>query len=323
MKTMVKWMGLLGVAALCAPAFGADAARPGSVNYVEGSAYIDSQPVNARDIGAAYVDAGQVLSTGQGKAEMLLTPGIYLRLDANSAVKMIAPDLTETQVEVDRGKAAVEVDQIFKQNDIEVVEDGVSTRLEKTGYYEFNADRGTVATFKGEALVELNDGHSREVKEHHEFALATMPGGKPLAKEKPASFDEQANEDDLYNWSSLRSEYLAQANNEIAGDYYGAGFYPGWYWDPYAWDYTFIGAGPFWSPFGWGYYPFGWYGGWYGGGWYGGRPIYGHPRPYGHAIHGGWHGEGAMHADGGFHGGFAGGGFHGGGGFAGGGGHGR
>ena len=39
------------------------------------------------------------------------------------------------------------------------------------------------------------------------------------------------------------------------------GFYPGWYWDPYMWDYTFLGWDPFFSPFGWGFYPWGGYGG--------------------------------------------------------------
>jgi hypothetical protein len=115
--------------------------------------------------------------------------------------------------------------------------------------------------------------------------------------------------DDLYNWSSLRSHYLAEANNQMAGQYADEpGFYPGWYWDPWMWDYTFIGPGPFFSPFGWGFYP---WGGFYGGyGWYG-RGYYGHPGYYGgHGYVGGFHGDGGFHGSGGV----AGGGFHGGGG---------
>jgi hypothetical protein len=297
MNSVVKSLVVLGLAGLCAPAFAANPARPGTVNYIEGTAFVDGRQVNQQDIGSLDLDAGQVLSTGQGKAEILLTPGVFLRVDANSAVKMIAPDLTLTQVEVDRGKAGVEADQILKENNIEVVEDGVSTRLEKNGYYEFNADRGAVKTFSGEAAVELADGRTKQVKGDHEFTLTAAANARPLAKEKAVSFDKQASEDDLYNWSRLRSQYLAEANNQIAGEYYGPGFYPGWYWDPYAWDYTFLGAGPFWSPFGWGFYPLGW--GW--GGWYGG--FYGHPF-YGRGFAGGFQGG---FAGGGFHGGFGGG----------------
>ena len=303
MRSILKTVVLMGLAVIALPAFSADPARPGTVNYFEGAAFLDGRQLNVQEVGNLTVEAGQELSTAQGKAEMLLTPGIFLRLDDNSTVRMISPDLTMTQVEVTKGKAAVEVDEIFEQNNIQVVEGGIATRLLKPGYYEFNAQTGTAMVFKGEAEVEVGNGSLRKVKDHHEFTVSELTDGKPLNKEKPVSFDAGGTQDSLYNWSSLRSRYLAEANNEIAGEYAGGpGFYPGWYWDPYAWDYTYIGAGPFWSPFGWGFYPFGW-GGWYGGGWYG-RGFYGHPGFYGHEY-----------ADGGFHGGFAGGGgFHGGGG---------
>jgi hypothetical protein len=108
------------------------------------------------------------------------------------------------------------------------------------------------------------------------------------------------------NWSRLRSQYLAQANNQLAAQYYGPGFYPGWYWNPGMWGYTYLGFGPFYSPFGWGYYPFGW-GGWYGGGgvWYG-HAFHGHVMD--NSIRGGnFHGGmGGFHGGGGSHGGAAG-----------------
>jgi hypothetical protein len=243
------------------------------------------------------MNAGDELTTQNGKAEVLLTPGIYLRMDSNSAVKMIAPDLAQTQVELDRGRAGVEVDQIFPQNNVQVIDGGVATQLLKTGYYEFDAAHPEALVFKGRAEVELGDNRWETVKGHHEMALVAD------THEKTQDFNANGAADELYNWSSLRSQYLAEANNQIAGEYaYAPGFNPGWYWDPYAWDYTFIGMNPFWSPFGWGFYPWGGYvGGW--GGFYGGRGFHGHP---GYAYRRGGYDD--------FHGGgFAGGGFHGGG----------
>ncbi len=334
MDNILKMVALLGLAA-GVPALPAQQiaqpARPGTVNYVEGSAFLDGGAIDPHNIGNVDVDAGQVLSTAQGRAEMLLTPGVYLRLDDNSSVRMISPDLTRTQVEIAKGKAGVEVDEIFSQNNIQVIVDNIPTQLLKDGYYEFNAGAGTAMVFRGKAAVELGDGRIRELKDHHEFTLwEPDDGGQPLSREKPVSFDASASQDPLYDWSSLRSEYLAEANNQIAGDYAGGpGFYPGWYWDPYAWDYTFIGFDPFFSPFGWGFYPFGWYGwggypgwGWYGGrGWYGGHPVRtplrGHPGIAPGYAGGGFHDGGAVHGDFAGGGGFAGGGFHGGGGFAG------
>jgi hypothetical protein len=345
MRLQMMVIGLLGLGISTAPAW-ADApsqtptqpARPGTVNYIEGTASLDGQPLNGNQAGQATLEAGQELSTAQGKAEILLTPGVFLRLDSNSAVRMVSPDLTLTQVELEKGRAGIEVDEIHDQNNLQVIDAGVTTRLEKKGYYEFAASgtgEPTAMVFKGEAKAQVADGDWRKIKGGHELLLTGGAKGQSLAKEKPADFDTSAG-DDLYQWSSLRSQYLAEANNQIAGEYGADGYAPGWYWNPYGWDYTFIGAGPFYSPFGWGFYPFGW-GPWYGGGWYGGYwggPYVGRGRYHrygdyhaprggiaprgGFAPHaGGFHGATGFHGGGmgGFHGGgFGGGGFHGGGG---------
>ena len=286
MRAWRTTFAILGLTVLGAPAFGANPGRPGAVNYVEGAAYLDGQPLNNRNVGGLTMNAGEELTTAAGKAEVLLTPGVYLRVDDRSAVKMISPDLALTQVEVDRGRAGVEVDQLFPQNDVQIVDGGVTTQLVKTGYYEFdanhfNGDGPEAMVFKGRAEVEIGDGKYEAVKSHHEVALVQD------AHLKTVNFDAHGTGDDLYNWSSLRSQYLAEANNQIAGEYaYGPGFYPGWYWDPYAWDYTFIGANPFFSPFGWGFYP---WGGFYGGGFYG-RGFY-RAGAYRHRFYGGFHGH--------------------------------
>ena len=229
-------------------------------------------------------------------------------------------------MELEKGRAGVEVNEIHDQNNLQVIDAGVTTRLEKKGYYQFDADQPTAMVFKGEAKTEVADGKWRKIKGNHQLALT----GESLAEAKPEDFDASSG-DELYKWSSLRSQYLAEANNQIAAEYAPSGYAPGWYWNPYGLGYTFIGGGPFYSPFGWGYYPFGWgpyaglrYG-WYGGYWghgpYVGRvPYVGH-GPYhrlgdSHAPHvvtgGGFRGATGIRggAAGGFHG-APGGGFHG------------
>ncbi|MDE3202568.1 MAG: hypothetical protein KGN79_16780 [Acidobacteriota bacterium] len=320
---------------------------PGALNYVEGAVTLNGASISNRQVGVSSLQAGDALSTGNGRAEVLLTPGIFLRLDHDTRVNMVSPDLTRTQVNVESGRIAIEVDQLFPQNDIVIGDNGVYTELVKAGLYEFTTNQPAVMVFDGKAAVQIGDGKYRTVKGHHMFTLEEQVDGRTLAKEKPVGFNVRDAEGQFYNWSSLRSEYLAQDNNQMA-PYYAAsaGFVPGWYWDPFAWDYTYIGLNPFYSPFGFGYYPFGWnnwYGAYpvYGGGWYGGRVyggrhrfIEGHtpvsPRPgvrplYGGGqVHSGFGGRGSVHAFsgggfGGFHGVMGGGGFHGG--MAGGGSH--
>ena len=52
---------------------------PGTLNYVEGQASIGDQTLNSQAVGSAELQNGQVLETGDGKAEILLTPGVRRR----------------------------------------------------------------------------------------------------------------------------------------------------------------------------------------------------------------------------------------------------
>ena len=308
-------IALLGMALAGTPLFGdqgAQPAQPGTVNYVEGSTFLNGKQLNPQDVGNIDMNAGEVLTTNTGRAEILLTPGVFLRVGQNSAVKMVSPEIVPTEVEVERGHAALEVDELHKQNDLEVATDGITTHIAKSGYYEFNADQPSVKVFKGEAVVDKGDGKYQTVKGRHEVAF------EDGQVENPAKFDPNDSQDALYKWSSLRSQYLAEANQQIAGQYAGlAGYYPGWYWDPYIYGYTFLGADPFFSPFGWGFYPLGWggiYGGYWGGGYYPHRWYHGPVGRYGnHGFRDGAvnHGEGFHGGSSGFHGGSqGGGGFH-------------
>jgi uncharacterized membrane protein YgcG len=290
-------------------------ARPGSINYVEGQATLDGQPLGPDSVGSVELDKGQVLNTQAGKVEVLLTPGVFLRVADNSVVKMISPDLANTEVELDKGRAMVEVADISQNNNIRIDQNGASIQLLKRGLYDFDADHDEVRVFKGKVDVFANN-QKISVGENRQLTLNAT--GKP----KPQSFDgKQYADSEIYRWSGLRSGYLAEADADTARLYVngGAGWVgAGWYWDPWFSAYTFIpGEGIFYSPFGWGFYsPFAVWGSpfFYGG-------YYGHPHrfgefhgPYGHGFEprGGF--RGAV-GGGGFHGGgFAGGGFHGGGG---------
>ena len=264
-KTITKVAGVFLAALLSAQAWGADTrqpntiATPGTVNYVEGQVSIGQEVLTSDSIGTAKLEPNQFLFTGKGKAEVLLTPGVFLRLGDDSSVQMVSPDLLNTRVALQKGDATVEVTEIQDANNIEVTADGTTTRLLKRGLYEVNADQGAVRVFDGEAMVS-NDSRHVKVKAGHEVSIAN----ETVSKAK--SFDKDTYEaSDLYRWSSLRSAYLAEANADAAPSYvYGGAnwFGAGWYWDPWFSAYTFIpGDGIFYSPFGWGFYsPF--YAGW-------------------------------------------------------------
>jgi hypothetical protein len=327
----LKVVTLLSLATLFASAVAQDArpAGPGTVNYVEGNASIDGRAITSQSVGNTTLTEGGTLATSNGKVEVLLTPGVFLRVDENSTVRMISPKLTHTEVEIQRGRAQVEVEELYKQNNLQIdVLKGQAVLL-KEGLYEFNAENSTVRVFDGKAAT-FEGGSDTNTKP------VVVKGGRQIAftgdVDKPLKFDKNK-QDELYKWSSLRSQYLGEANEGLseryAGSYgYGGGYGSGWMWDQGLYGYTWLpGRGAYLSPFGYGFYSpyylynggFGLgygYGGGYGG--YGGGYRVG--GGYGGGYRGGRLGGGPSGGAGGLRGGGGGGGFSGGGSRGGGGG---
>lgn len=233
-------------------------ARPGTVNYVEGHAYVDGQEMNQSQMGHLNLDVDQTLRTDpNSKAEILLTPGVFLRIGGNAEVKMVTPSLTDTRVAVTHGEALVDVAELFKDNHIEILDSGSSTTLLKTGLYRFNADSPEVAVIDGKARVQDGDSHA-DIGKGKEVPIVS---GKLHANK----FDRKA-EDDLYAWSNLRSEYAAKASYASARNIYvnsygswgggwSGGWANGWMWNPYYSSWAFISGNSFaYDPFGWGFY---------------------------------------------------------------------
>jgi ferric-dicitrate binding protein FerR (iron transport regulator) len=169
---------------------------------LEGQAAVGAQTLDAKSVGAVDLEPGQELATENGKAEILLTPGVFLRLGENSSAKMISPSLTNTEVNLDKGEALVEVGEIHPENDIRIDENGATTRLLKTGLYDFDAAHDQVRVFNGKASVQDGD-RDITVKAGHEVDLNAS------GRLKAQKFDKKPLEaSDLYRWSSLRSSYL-------------------------------------------------------------------------------------------------------------------
>jgi hypothetical protein len=233
-------------------------ARPGTVNYTEGQVELNGQQIQGKSLGSVEVAPGQVLQTeANGKAEMLLYPGAFLRLGGNSALRMISPSISDTRVELLRGEALVEVDQIQKENHLNVMENAADVHIEKKGVYSFKTEPAVLAVYDGKAEVQEND-RSTSVGKGKDVFLT------PDGKLKAQSFDRDQT-DSLYDWSRLRSGYLAEANmssaQTIVVDNPGWWAGTGWYWNPWFDTWAFVPGGGFlYSPFGYGFYsPAFWY----------------------------------------------------------------
>src|SRR5271163_2603282 len=77
----------------------------GVVHYFEGAVYLNDQPLEPRLGRFLSMPEGAELRTEEGRAEVLLTPGVFLRIDRNSAIRMVSSSLADSRVELLSGSA--------------------------------------------------------------------------------------------------------------------------------------------------------------------------------------------------------------------------
>lgn len=275
----------------------AEYARPGSVNYVEGEVSANGQNLTLQSVGHFALGNGQSLTTASnGYAEVLLTPGAFLRVGPNSKITMTSVGLADTRMRLDSGSVLIEAHQIIPGSHVEVTIDRTSLDLLKKGLYGLAANPPAVRTFDGQLEV-VGMAKSVKLGKGEQILLAN---NDQLTKTK---FDrDQAKQDPLYAWSEARSRAEAAQNKLVAQN--SNGYVPvgdGWFWDPYVGYYGFWGPGPYYSPFGFGYYG-GYYPGFYGG-FYGGYHRGFYRGGAGYPGFSGVHGNGIGFHGGGFHGG--------------------
>src|SRR5229473_3489498 len=145
-------------------------AIPGTINYVEGQVFIGNRSIGANSADVDVLSPDQSLTTQSGKAEVLLTPGVFARLGDNSSIEMVSPNLTNTQFSVEKGEVIVEIAEIHPENNLLGNEDGATILLQKTGLYVFDADHAQFRVFDGQAMVQT-ENEQVKVKGGHEVNL--------------------------------------------------------------------------------------------------------------------------------------------------------
>src|SRR5581483_5406982 len=108
-------------------------AHSGVIHYTEGKVLLDNKVVDQKTGQFPEIPEKSVFSTEEGRAEVLLTPGVFLRIGENSSVRMISNHLSDTRLELLKGEAVVECDEVLKDNRITVLYKDATVSLEKHG----------------------------------------------------------------------------------------------------------------------------------------------------------------------------------------------
>jgi hypothetical protein len=224
---------------------------PGIVNFFQGQVALDGKTLAGDDARTAVVGPGREIETERGQAEVLLTPGVFLRIGESSAVKMEAVSEKGVRLELVRGEALVEVDQVARNRRLDVIVKGADAHLDHSGVYRFNVSEPAIAVYFGRVRVE-DDRRGITLGPGQELLLN---GTNAL---KPRKFA-RAGSDAVYDWSRQRAGYASQVSEWTGESLLGldgqAKYSDGWYWNPWFKSWAFVPeSGHVLSPFGYGFY---------------------------------------------------------------------
>ena len=191
-------------------------AKAGGVNAVTGRATVRSHGNTEWQLLTIKEDleTGDVVQTGfDGRVEMLLNPGSYLRIGENSEFELADNSLQNLEVRLIRGTAIVEATGADDTELlINIITPHTKLAIVRRGLYRLNVvpgDGTELIVRKGRVM--LDDSHTKVkggnkvVFSSHSFSIAKLEQ------------TDKKNLDSIESWSKQRAETVAQANQKIRG----------------------------------------------------------------------------------------------------------
>jgi len=203
---------LLASGGVCASAQAVISTRSGVVHYFEGAVYLSGQPLESRLGKFANMADGAELRTAQGRAEVLLTPGVLLRLDQNSSIRMLSNSLDDTRVELLTGSAMLDAGEPVPGTQLTLLHKGHQIHFTQAGLYRLDSAPPRLWVREGEAQVVAGAG-ANPVSIERGMNLPLEE--ESLAQGSAPSTDEPR--DGLENWSRGREDSVS-ADNAIAAN---------------------------------------------------------------------------------------------------------
>ena len=235
-------------------------AKAGGINYVEGKVTVARK--NAKSgylLKGDELEIGDKVSTGaDGRAEILLNPGSFVRLAGNSTFEFASTSLEDLQLKLAGGSAMFEV---ITDNEFTFAVNTPKARFDitKSGVYRVDVlsdGTGKIEVWKGRASA-----NGAEIKSGRQ---ATVNGNQTAI----VKFD-RGDKDALETWSKGRAKELAKINarlqnsavrTSLMSSYYRTRWsmydsYGLWVYSRFDGSYCFLPFGYGWSsPYGY-YYP--------------------------------------------------------------------
>ncbi|MGC8791842.1 MAG: FecR domain-containing protein [Bryobacteraceae bacterium] len=247
-RAVLGLLAALGLLPLPASSQAVISAKSGLIHYVEGRVLLDGRQVQPKFGQFPHISPQSLLRTEAGRAEVLLSPGTFLRVAERTEFRLLSDRISDTALELLRGSVLIECAEMPKGSVLTVHSGQAVITIREDGLYRIDADPPELRVYGGQAVVE-SGGQAVTVKKGKAVALDDS-----LIARK---FDVKVG-DPFFRWSKRRAETIAMANLASARSLYESGVRlrsSSWYWNPYFGLFTFIPYRGIWSsPFGWRYY---------------------------------------------------------------------
>jgi hypothetical protein len=206
--------GLIPAAWTSALAQSVVSTHSGTVYFFEGSVYIGDQQLVQKFGRFPDIGEGCELRTAHGRAEVLLTPGAFLRIGENSAIRMLSTGFSDTRVELLAGSAILEanppeVSRPDAKTDLRLMYRNWQVRLPRDGVYRIDSEPAQVSVYRGQADVSAKEETKAIAVRSSEvlpLAAVLVPEQAPVAAGDP-----------FKNWAMSRSQAIASDNATAAG----------------------------------------------------------------------------------------------------------
>jgi len=268
-KVFVAVFALLAGASIAANAQHLISTKSGFVNRAEGKVFIlraDSEDGSKgrASLGTQMRDGDSLITEADSYAELLLTPGSYMRLNENSEVRVINTAFEEIRFELVKGSAIAEVasaneqvSNINKNSPLEIVTPHGTISIAKDGIYRFDTIEANtlVQVRQGELFVgdrnQFLTGKATKIKRGNAVKLT----GGVVNNTDIAKVNKDVS-DRFDAWSFNRANTLMAANvSALRRSRTMSALNYGWMYDSFYNCYTFIPRRGLWySPYGFGFF---------------------------------------------------------------------
>jgi len=178
----------------------------GIVHFFEGTVYVDDQPLESHPGKFSGVPKGGELRTAEGCAEVLLTPGVFVRIGKRSTIRMVDNELSHTRVELVAGSAVVDSEKPNSGTSVTLTYRNWSVRFLDQGVYRIDSDPPRLWVLEGNAEVS---------SDNHEMVSVGQGMDVPFAQVLVPQRSIGPPSDALSSWAEGRRESIS-ADNAIA-----------------------------------------------------------------------------------------------------------